>query len=137
MHFTIYKLTNSSVTFTQGDAIEAVANPKKEPMLNSKIKIGSCYTVDGYVAIKARRYLRVVPHDASLRLGNTASFDPIHGNNIPTFYFDFATYEMLESRVQNPKPLVKPSTARNTTITPTTGNIITSSPVCKCTQQRT
>ncbi|KAJ0510175.1 putative nucleic acid-binding protein [Helianthus annuus] len=67
-----------------GSAIEATANPKKEAYFDSKLKIGSCYKVSEYLAIKSREYMKVVPHDATLRLGTTTTFEPLHDNSIPT-----------------------------------------------------
>ncbi|MFS8032725.1 putative nucleic acid-binding, replication factor A [Helianthus anomalus] len=88
-----------------GSAIEATANPNKEAYLESKLKISSCYKVDKYLVIKSRDYMRVVPHDATLRLGSTATFEPIDDNSIPTYYYNFSTYDMLASRMANPRPL--------------------------------
>ncbi|KAJ0790317.1 putative nucleic acid-binding, replication factor A [Helianthus annuus] len=88
-----------------GTAIEATANPKKEADFDSKLKIGSCYKVSAYIAIKSRDYMKVVPHGATLRLGATAVFEPLHDDSIPTYYYNFATYDTLASRKANRKPL--------------------------------
>ncbi|KAM0038144.1 putative nucleic acid-binding, replication factor A [Helianthus debilis subsp. tardiflorus] len=92
----------------------ATASPKKEPCLDSKLKIGPCYKVDKYVAIKSRDYMKVVPHDATLRLGATTTFELIDDNNLPTYYYNFTTYDMLASRKANPRPL----TGRVETVSP-------------------
>ncbi|XP_035833876.1 uncharacterized protein LOC110927278 isoform X3 [Helianthus annuus] len=88
-----------------GAAIEATANPKKETYFDSKLKIGSCYKVGEYISTKSREYMKVVPHDASLRLGTMTTFEPLHDNSIPTYYYNFATYDMLASRKAHPRPL--------------------------------
>ncbi|MFS7927156.1 hypothetical protein Hanom_Chr04g00305641 [Helianthus anomalus] len=93
------------MNYPQGAAIEATANPKKEAIFDSKLKIGSCYKVSEYIAIKSRDYMKVVPHGVTLRLGATAVFEPLHDDSIPTYYYNFATYDMLASQKANPKPL--------------------------------
>ncbi|MFS7972012.1 putative nucleic acid-binding protein [Helianthus anomalus] len=88
-----------------GAAIEATANPKKETYFDSKLKIGSCYKVGEYISTKSREYMKVVPHDASLRLGTMTTFEPLHDISIPTYYYNFATYDMLAIRKAHPRPL--------------------------------
>lgn len=47
----------------------------------------------------------VVDHKAALKIGEKAEFNPISDTNIPTQYFSFANYEMLDNRRQEPKLL--------------------------------
>lgn len=90
----------------QGDAIVAIADPNKEPTLNSEVKENLCYSVTGYLAIPARGFRRVVQHEASIRLGDTTDFEPLCDPDIPYYFYDFATYEMLPIRKIHPQPLV-------------------------------
>ncbi|CAI9270650.1 unnamed protein product [Lactuca saligna] len=88
-----------------GDAIEAVADPRKEQSLDAKMTVNLCYTVTGYVALPARKSRRVVQHDASVRLGDTSLFEPLCDLDIPSYFYDFATYDILLARKLNPKQL--------------------------------
>ncbi|CAI9292922.1 unnamed protein product [Lactuca saligna] len=88
-----------------GDAIEAVADPRKEQSLDDKMTVNLCYTVTGYVALPARKSRRVVQHDASVRLGDTALFEPLCDPDIPSYFYDFATYDILLARKLKPKTI--------------------------------
>ncbi|KAI3820188.1 hypothetical protein L1987_14046 [Smallanthus sonchifolius] len=46
-----------------------------------------------------------VPHTASLRIGKRASFVPLLNKIIPTYHYNFATYNVLEGRKRNHKLL--------------------------------
>ncbi|KAL8254354.1 hypothetical protein R6Q59_032575 [Mikania micrantha] len=90
---------------TNGYAIEAVADITKEKHFTSLINIGSTYTVDKYIAIPSRAYMPVVSHRTSLRMGNHTTFVPLLKESLPMYYYAFATYEDLPTRMELPKLL--------------------------------
>jgi hypothetical protein len=102
----------------QGDAIEATANVENESFLASKLRINSCYSLGNYITVDARLYQRVVPHEVAIRLGQAASIKPIAGDDIPCYYFCFATFPMLATRRQKPR-----SERSYNVLQPLTGNI--------------
>ncbi|KAD6453181.1 hypothetical protein E3N88_07886 [Mikania micrantha] len=88
-----------------GHAIEAVADLSREKIFDSIIDVGSCYTVNNYVAIQCRSYMPAMPHQASLRIGKRATFTPLLNENLPPHYYNFATYTDLPTRMEFPKRL--------------------------------
>ncbi|KAD4583998.1 hypothetical protein E3N88_21599 [Mikania micrantha] len=88
-----------------GHAIEAAADLSREKDFDSIIDVGSCYMVNNYVAIPCRSYMPAVPHQASLRIGKRATFTPLLNENLPTHYYNFATYIDLPTRMEFPKRL--------------------------------
>ncbi|KAD3640744.1 hypothetical protein E3N88_29967 [Mikania micrantha] len=88
-----------------GNAIEATADITKERHFNSIINIGSTYTVDKYIAIPSRTYMPVVSHRTSLRMGNQTTFAPLLKESLPMYYYAFATYEDLSTRMEFPRLL--------------------------------
>ncbi|KAI3801746.1 hypothetical protein L1987_29860 [Smallanthus sonchifolius] len=49
--------------------------------------------------------MAIVPHTASIRIGKRATFVPLLNKKIPTYYYNFAKYDELESRKRNHKLL--------------------------------
>ncbi|KAL8195395.1 hypothetical protein R6Q57_025798 [Mikania cordata] len=86
-------------------AIEATTDISIEGYLDSIIEIQQSYVVDKYVSISARTYMPTVPHQASLKIGKRATFAPLHQTTIPSYYYNFATYDDLDARRRPPKLL--------------------------------
>ncbi|KAL3635206.1 hypothetical protein CASFOL_019753 [Castilleja foliolosa] len=84
-----------------GDCIEATADVKEIEHFDSIIQLQSCYKVTGYICIAQRTYMATVNHPASLVIGHKAKFDRTTNDEIPTMYFNFATYDMIKQRVKN------------------------------------
>ncbi|KAL3639082.1 hypothetical protein CASFOL_016989 [Castilleja foliolosa] len=89
----------------EGDAIEATTKVKHIEHFDSKIKLQSCYKVDSFICSGPRTYRATVNHSASLVIGQKAKFHPVTNPNIPTVYFDFATYETIKTRIKETKIL--------------------------------
>ncbi|KAL3618734.1 hypothetical protein CASFOL_037396 [Castilleja foliolosa] len=88
-----------------GDCIEATAKVKHIEHFDSVIQLDSCYKVSGYIAVGPRTDMATVNHAASLVIERKARFDPATNLNIPTVYFDFATYDTIKGRIKNPRLL--------------------------------
>ncbi|KAF5790424.1 hypothetical protein HanXRQr2_Chr09g0383081 [Helianthus annuus] len=88
-----------------GDAIEAVADVTKVEYFDSLINVQHCYTVDKYVSSPQRQYMPSAPHVASLKIRKKATFTPLLDKDIPTYYYNFATYDDLAPRMKPPKLL--------------------------------
>ncbi|KAL3627783.1 hypothetical protein CASFOL_029146 [Castilleja foliolosa] len=84
-----------------GDCIEVTADAKDIDYFNSMIQLQSCYRVSGYICVGPRSYMATVDHPASLIIGQKAKFNRIEANDIPTSYFNFATYDTLKTRIRN------------------------------------
>ncbi|KAL8223448.1 hypothetical protein R6Q57_018923 [Mikania cordata] len=89
----------------EGDAIEAIVDSKEEKYFDTIITIQSCYTITKYLSIPSRTYMAVVPHQTSLKIGKRASFEDLLHNDIPTYYYNFTSYNDLGSRLKNHKLL--------------------------------
>ncbi|KAI7738920.1 hypothetical protein M8C21_031806 [Ambrosia artemisiifolia] len=108
-----------------GDAIEASADADEVEYYDSIIKLSSCYRVTGFICTNRRPYMSTVNHEASLIIGKKAQFDPIPGLDIPTVYFNFATYEQLNDRVKDNKILTDYiGRVESNYLRPTTKNIV-------------
>ncbi|KAL3655100.1 hypothetical protein CASFOL_000886 [Castilleja foliolosa] len=88
-----------------GDCIEATAEVQQIEHFDSMIQLQSCYKVTGYVCVAPRSYMATVSHPASLVIGHKAKFQRTTNNEIPTMYFEFATYDMIKRRVKDPQLL--------------------------------
>ncbi|KAJ0525645.1 hypothetical protein HanRHA438_Chr09g0394731 [Helianthus annuus] len=88
-----------------GVAVEAVADVTKAEYFDSLINVEHCYTVDKYVSSPQRQYMPSVPHVASLKIGKRATFTPLLDKDIPTYHYNFATYDDLAPRMKPPKLL--------------------------------
>ncbi|KAL8268180.1 hypothetical protein R6Q59_001978 [Mikania micrantha] len=69
----------------RGDAIEAIVDSKEENYFDTIITVQSCYTITKYLCIPSRTYMTVFPHQTSLRIGKSASFEDSLHNDIPTY----------------------------------------------------
>ncbi|KAL3639923.1 hypothetical protein CASFOL_014891 [Castilleja foliolosa] len=88
-----------------GDCIEATADVKHIEYFDSVIQLQSCYKVTGYICIGPRTYMATVDHPASLVIGQKAKFDRTTNDNIPTAYFNFATYDTIKGRIKDSRLL--------------------------------
>ncbi|KAL3655186.1 hypothetical protein CASFOL_000972 [Castilleja foliolosa] len=89
----------------KGDGIEATAEVEDIEYFDSVIKLESCYKVDGFICSGPRTYKATVNHSASLVIGKKARFHPVTNPDIPTVYFNFATYETIKTRIKDTKLL--------------------------------
>ncbi|KAL8250324.1 hypothetical protein R6Q59_034017 [Mikania micrantha] len=88
-----------------GDGIEATADIDQKKYFESIIEVQSCYTVSKYVVIGNRNFMPVLKHEASLKLGKKAIFEPLSTGDIPNHFFQFASYDELDNRMTLPKQL--------------------------------
>lgn len=42
--------------------------------------------------------MQIVPHMTSLQLGRWATVEPVHNIDIPTYYYNLASYDELDGR---------------------------------------
>ncbi|KAL3652345.1 hypothetical protein CASFOL_002026 [Castilleja foliolosa] len=88
-----------------GDGIEATAEVKHIEYFDSLIQLRSCYKVNRYICTGARTYMATVEHVASLVIGQKTVFEPVTNLDIPSVYFNFATYETIKTRIKDSKLL--------------------------------
>ncbi|KAK1427718.1 hypothetical protein QVD17_16411 [Tagetes erecta] len=91
--------------FLFGDAIEAMCNAKDAGHFSSLLEVQKCYKITGCVSRPPRSYMPMVPHQASLFLGMRVDVQQIENIDIPTYYYNLATFDVLNSRKANPKLL--------------------------------
>ncbi|KAD3338148.1 hypothetical protein E3N88_33669 [Mikania micrantha] len=89
----------------QGDGIEVTADIDQKDYFESIIEVQSCYTVSKYVVIGNRSFMPVLKHEASLKIGKKAIFEPLLADDIPDHFFQFASYDELDNRMTLPKQL--------------------------------
>ncbi|KAL8196261.1 hypothetical protein R6Q57_025261 [Mikania cordata] len=89
----------------QGDGIDVTADIDQKDYFESIIEVQSCYTVSKYVVIGNRSFMPVLQHEASLKIGKKAIFEPLSTNNISDHFFQFASYDELDSRMTLSKQL--------------------------------
>ncbi|KAD4384908.1 hypothetical protein E3N88_25076 [Mikania micrantha] len=82
-----------------GDAIEAIIDSNEENYFDNIITVHSCYTITKYLCIPSRTYMAVVPHTTSLKIGKRATFEELLHSDIPTYYFNFTSYNALKSHM--------------------------------------
>jgi len=61
--------------------------------------------MSGYISRVARSYMPMVPHQASLFLGMRVDVQPVDNYDIPTYYYNLATFDELSARKTHPKLL--------------------------------
>ncbi|KAL8258305.1 hypothetical protein R6Q59_030346 [Mikania micrantha] len=89
----------------EGDAIEAIIDSNEENYFDIIITVHSCYTISKYLCIPSRTYMAVVPRTTSLKIGKRATFEELLHSDIPTYYFNFTSYNGLKSHMNNHKLL--------------------------------
>ncbi|KAD4888707.1 hypothetical protein E3N88_20780 [Mikania micrantha] len=105
-----YKKTSKARAFAnkglkEGDAIEARADIDMKKYFEAIIQVKSCYTVTKYVVVENTSYMPVLKHEASLKIGKKAQFEPLSDDSIPHYFFQFASYDELDDRMKPPKQL--------------------------------
>ncbi|KAD6794516.1 hypothetical protein E3N88_05412 [Mikania micrantha] len=90
---------------TYGDGIEARADIDMKKYFEAIIQVKSCYTVTKYVVVENTSYMPVLKHEASLKIGKKAQFEPLSDDSIPHYFFQFASYDELDDRMKPPKQL--------------------------------
>ncbi|KAI7757666.1 hypothetical protein M8C21_029655, partial [Ambrosia artemisiifolia] len=93
----------------EGDAIEGVTHVSNAEHFDSIIKVEQCYAIEKFVIYPQRQYMPSVPHPASLKFGKRATFVPSDNQNIPTYYYSFASYD-LPPRLKHPRLLTATAT---------------------------
>ncbi|KAL3637308.1 hypothetical protein CASFOL_019607 [Castilleja foliolosa] len=88
-----------------GDCIEATAEAKQVEYFDSIIRLQSCYMVSEFIVTGPRTYMATVEHVASLVIGRKAKFEPANNLEIPTAYFNFATYDTIKTRINDARLL--------------------------------
>ncbi|KAL3616054.1 hypothetical protein CASFOL_040348 [Castilleja foliolosa] len=92
---------NNRFVYVYGDCVEATAELRHIKYFDSVIQLNCCYRVSNYVCVSPRTYMATVDHAASLLIGLKTKFTPIPSSDIPTAYFNFATYDTLKERIKN------------------------------------
>ncbi|KAL3643570.1 hypothetical protein CASFOL_014385 [Castilleja foliolosa] len=86
-------------------AIEATTDVKHIEHFDSLIQLQLCYKVSNYICTGARTYMATVEHVASLVIVQKAGFEHVPNLEIPSVYFNFATYETIKKRIKDTKLL--------------------------------
>ncbi|KAL3636382.1 hypothetical protein CASFOL_020929 [Castilleja foliolosa] len=96
---------NNRFVDVYGDCVEATAEVKHIEYFDSVVHLNCCYKVSNYICVSPRPYMATIDHGASLLLGLKTKSTPIESTDIPTSYFNFATYDTLKGRINNLKLL--------------------------------
>ncbi|KAL8266446.1 hypothetical protein R6Q59_003790 [Mikania micrantha] len=89
----------------KGDGIEAREDIDMKKYFEAIIQVKSCYTVTKYVVVENTSYMPMLKHEASLKIGKKAQFEPLSDDIIPHYFFQFASYDELDDRMKPPKQL--------------------------------
>ena len=66
---------------------------------NPKIKVGSVYRISEFMCEPTNPYQQTIDNKTSIRFGRITKFEPTTTTDIPHHYFNFVSYNQLQSRV--------------------------------------
>ncbi|KAD0157058.1 hypothetical protein E3N88_44696 [Mikania micrantha] len=68
-----------------GDAIQVTVDKDDRDYVESRLSLSGCYGISNYIAHSAGSYMKVVKHNALLRIGQASTIIPITGTKVTTF----------------------------------------------------
>ena len=83
----------------QGNAIQANMNVKEIDYFDPKIKVGCTYRISEFMCEPTNPYQQTIDNKTSLKFGKITKFDAITVPGIPYHYFNFVSYNQLQSRI--------------------------------------
>lgn len=63
------------------------------------IEVGHCYKIIDYICEPAKQWMAALEHETTLKFGKFTKFEPIPDEGFPSHYFNFVSYNQLQSRV--------------------------------------
>ncbi|GKA49657.1 DNA helicase [Tanacetum coccineum] len=84
------------------NGIQANMNLKDIDYFNQILQIGSAYRISNFICEPTSSYQQALENKTSLRFGKFTKFDNIPATTFPRHYFEFTSYNRLESKI--PKP---------------------------------
>ncbi|GJR49264.1 hypothetical protein Tco_1399785 [Tanacetum coccineum] len=96
------KTSNNKILEAKGNAIQANMNLKDLDYFNPKLQIGTAYRISIFICEATRNYQQTLENKTSLRFRKYTTFDTIPETMFPNHYFEFISYNQLESKL--PKP---------------------------------
>ena len=92
----------SSLTFfdfAQGNAIQCNMNIREMNFFDPKIRLGSVYRISDFMCEPTDPYQQTIDNKTSIRFGRITKFEPSTATDIPYHYFNFTSYNQLQSRI--------------------------------------
>ncbi|GJU55695.1 hypothetical protein Tco_1229409 [Tanacetum coccineum] len=96
------KTSNNKILEAKGNAIQSNMNLKDLDYFNPKLQIGTDYRISNFICEATSNYQQTLKNKTSLRFGKYTTFDTIPAATFPNHYFEFISYNQLESKL--PKP---------------------------------
>ncbi|KAK9060364.1 hypothetical protein SSX86_021068 [Deinandra increscens subsp. villosa] len=83
---------------SKGDTIQAIVTEDDDTVIGSKMTIGHCYRLDGYVCARALSRMKVTPNIASIKIQKQTSIISIEDKDeIPEHYYKFTPINTIQS----------------------------------------
>ncbi|GJR32462.1 nucleic acid-binding, OB-fold protein [Tanacetum coccineum] len=86
----------------EGNAIHANMNLKDIDFFNPKLQMGSAYRISNFICKPTRPYQQTLENKTSLGFGKYTTFNNISATTFPNHYFQFTSYNQLESKIPRP-----------------------------------
>ena len=64
-----------------------------------KIRLGSVYRISDFMCEPTDPYQQTIDNKTSIRFGRITKFEPSTATDIPYHYFNFTSYNQLQSRI--------------------------------------
>ncbi|KAI3716506.1 hypothetical protein L1987_67427 [Smallanthus sonchifolius] len=85
-----------------GDAVQGFAAKIDKENVEARLSVMSCYQMDSYTCRATRASMRIVRHDATIKIGKATTIIPVNDDDsIPHYYFEFHPYTALNNRVND------------------------------------
>ncbi|KAK9051561.1 hypothetical protein SSX86_028188 [Deinandra increscens subsp. villosa] len=83
---------------SKGDTIQAIVTEDDDTVIESKMTIGHCYRLDGYVCARALSRMKVTPNIASIKIQKQTTIISIEDmDEIPEHYYKFTPINTIQS----------------------------------------
>ncbi|KAI3774949.1 hypothetical protein L1987_49514 [Smallanthus sonchifolius] len=85
-----------------GDAVQGFAAKINKENVEARLSVMSCYQMDSYTCRATRASMRIVRHDATIKIGKATTIIPVNDDDsIPHYYSEFHPYTALNNRVND------------------------------------
>nr|GEX23812.1 nucleic acid-binding, OB-fold protein [Tanacetum cinerariifolium] len=86
----------------EGNAIQANMSRNDIDYFNQKLELGSAYRISSFICEPTKPYQQTLENRTSLCFGKYASFTNIPATSFLYHYFQFTSYNQLESKIPRP-----------------------------------
>ncbi|GJU06614.1 DNA helicase [Tanacetum coccineum] len=117
----VYKEFLSNIDTAHGNAIQANMGKADIAYFSSLLQDGSAYRISKFTCVPTSNYQQNLENETTLRFGRYTSFENIPADTFPKHYFNFTSYNQLDTKMQRQDTM---TTQKQPTLTDYIGSLI-------------